>query len=352
MRQLPPTAPAAAAAERMRAAFAAPPDRLLTVVVTGPQAAAGADAYAGRLEDLADVTAVRVVRTLPAQQAAVLLAVSPSAPGTRASHDVVRAVRNTPAPGTVVVGGRAAEVADTVAGALPWCLTALGVRLALLLGAFTHSVIAPLKALTVAAVSLGGLVLIFQEGHGRALLGGFTVTHTLDPSPLLFVLIITLALSVDYEVFLLGRIREEYVRCRDNRTTIVDGIGRTGRLMTSAPPAVAVSTAAMGTSDVALLKLIGIGIGVALGGAVDAVLVRGVLVPAVMTQADRTPGKDAEGNRWGNRRKTPPPRPHTATHNRRKAPRPLRGSGRSGRRSRRTATPSTRSWPRWRAPRS
>ncbi|MFF5760625.1 MMPL family transporter [Streptomyces longwoodensis] len=287
-RTLPATTPAAAAAARVRTDFAAPPDRLLTVVVTGPGATAGAPAYAGRLERLAGVTAVRVARTDPARRAAVLLAVSPAAPGTTASRDAVRAVRGTTAPGAVAVGGRAAEVADTadaVVDALPWCLTTLGAGLALLLGAFTRSVVAPLKALAVAAVSLGAslgaLVLVFQEGHGRTLLNGFTVTHTLDASTLLFVLLVTLALSVDYEVFLLGRIREEYLRCGDNRTAIVDGIARTGRLMTSAALAVAVSTAAMATSDVALLQLIGVG--VALGALVDAVLVRGVLVPAVMS---------------------------------------------------------------------
>jgi RND superfamily putative drug exporter len=287
-RTLPATAPAAAAAERVRADFAAPPDRLLTVVVTGPRAVAGAGGYAGRLAAVKGVTAVRVARAVPAEQAAVLLAASPAAPGTRDSDDVVEAVRDTAAPGSVLVGGRAAEVADTAAAvvdALPWLLLAVGAGLAVLLGAFTRSVVAPLKALVVAAVSLGAslgaLVLLFQEGHGRALLGGFTVTGALDAATLLFVLLITLALSVDYEVFLLGRIREEYLRCRDNRTAIVDGIARTGRLMTSAALAVAVSTAAMGTSHVALLKLIGVG--VALGALVDAVLVRGVLVPAVMT---------------------------------------------------------------------
>ncbi|MCQ4041662.1 MMPL family transporter [Streptantibioticus rubrisoli] len=371
-RTLPPTTAAAAAAERVRTEFAAPPDRLLTVVVTGPDATAGAAAYADRLHALAGVAAVHIARTLPAQQAAVLLVVAPAAPGTRASDDAVRAVRNTPAPGDAAVGGRAAAVTDTadaVVGALPWCLTSLGVGLALLLGLFTRSVVAPLKALAVAAVSLGAslgaLVLIFQEGHGRTLLGGFTVTHVLDVSTLLFVLLITLALSVDYEVFLLGRIREEYLRCGDNRTAIVDGIARTGRLMTSAALAVALSTAAMGTSDVALLKLIGIG--VALGALVDAAFVRGVLVPAVMSalgpanwwapsiripaarQLTARPEK-TKRDPWGNACHTPPPQLHPATHHRPKARRPLHGSRPSGRRSRPTTTPSTKSWPRWRAP--
>ncbi|MGW2227151.1 MMPL family transporter [Streptomyces formicae] len=286
-RTLPSSAPAAAAAERVRAEFTAPPERLLNVVVTGPRATDGAPAYGDRLARVPGITGVRVVRVDPSGEALVLLAATSAAPGTQEADTVVGEVRRTPAPGSVVVGGRAAETVDTadaVLGALPWCLSLLAVGLLALLGAFTRSLVAPLKALIVAAASLGAslgaLVVLFQDGHGGAVLGHFTATGTLDASTLLFVLFIALALSVDYEVFLLGRIREEYDRCGDNRTSIIEGVARTGRLMTSAAAAVAMSTAAMATSDVALLKFIGIG--VALGALVDAVLVRGVLVPATM----------------------------------------------------------------------
>ncbi|MFH8791163.1 MMPL family transporter [Streptomyces sp. NPDC017941] len=303
-RTLPASAPAAAAAERVRADFTVPPERLLTVVVTGPRATDGAPAHADRpapVPGIADaapayrdrlarvpgITGVRVVRVAPSGAAFVLLAATSAAPGTPEADSVVREVRQTSAPGGVEVGGRAAEVVDTadaVLGALPWCLLLLAVGLLVLLSACTRTLVAPLKALLVAAVSLGAslgaLVVLFQDGHGSALLGHFTATGALDASTLLFVLLITLALSLDYEVFLLGRIREEYDRCGDNRTSIIEGVARTGRLMTSAAAAVAISTAAMATSHVALLKFIGIG--VALGALVDAVLVRGVLVPAVM----------------------------------------------------------------------
>ncbi|MEU8959736.1 MMPL family transporter [Streptomyces sp. NPDC048518] len=286
-RTLPSSAPAASAAQRVRADFTAPPERLLTVVVTGPRAAGGAMAHGELLARLPGVTAVRVASTSPAAEGAVLLAATSAAPDTRAARTTVRQVRETSAPGSVLVGGRAAEITDTahrVLDALPTCLLLLGAGLMLLLTAFTRTVVAPLKAVAVAVVSLGAilgaLVVLFQDGHGSALLGGFTTTGSLDASVLLFVLFIALALSVDYEVFLLGRIREEFDRRGDNHASIVEGIARTGRLLTSAAAAVAVSTAAMATSQVALLKFIGIG--VALGALVDAVLVRGVLVPAVM----------------------------------------------------------------------
>ena len=300
-RTLPPSAAAAAAADHVRTGFAVPPERLLTVVVTGPRARDGAKAYAGELARVPGVSGVRVARPAPPEGAAlsgsgpagprsgsaVLLVASSAALDTPEADAVVDAVRDVPAPGTAVVGGRAADVTDTadaVRDALPLCGLLLALTLTVLLGFYTRSVVAPLKALAVAAVSLGAslgvIVVLFQYGHGGAVLGDFTVTGSLDASILLFVLFITLALSVDYEVFLLGRIREEYDRCGDNRSSIIDGIARTGRLMTSAAAAVAISTAAMGTSDVTLLKFIGIG--VALGALVDAVLVRGVLVPAVM----------------------------------------------------------------------
>jgi RND superfamily putative drug exporter len=293
-RTLPPSASAATVAERVRTGFAVPPERLLTVVVTGTRAATEVGDYAKRLAGIKDVTDVRVVRKLsgkaaasPSSQAAVLALATGVGPDTRAAEGVVRAVREASAPGAVAVGGRAAEVADTrqaVLDALPLCLLVPAVALLLLLGSYTRTIVAPLKALAVGVVSLGGslgaIVVLFQDGRGNELLGGFRATGSLDASTLLFVLFITLALSVDYEVFLLGRIREEYLRSGDNRAAIVDGIAHTGRLMTSAAAAVAISTAAMATSEVALLKLIGIGI--ALGALVDAVLVRGVLVPAVM----------------------------------------------------------------------
>ncbi|MEV5593768.1 MMPL family transporter [Streptomyces sp. NPDC052496] len=286
-RALPASAQAAAIAARVRADFAVPPDRVLTAVVTGPRAADGARAYGDRLAGLPDVTGVRVVRADPREQAAVVTVAGSPAPDSQAADDLVRTIRDTPAPGRASVGGQAAQITDTtnaVAEALPASLLIMAAALMLLLGFYTRTVVAPLKALAVAAISLGAsfgvIVLVFQDGHGAALLGGMTATGALDVSGLLFALFITLGLSVDYEVFLLGRIREEYLRHGDNRTAITDGIGRTGRLMTAAATAVAISTAAMGTSDVAVLKLIGIGL--AFGALMDAVLVRGVLVPAVM----------------------------------------------------------------------
>ncbi|MFE6199254.1 MMPL family transporter [Streptomyces sp. NPDC057838] len=263
------------------------PEQLLTVVVTGQVSAHQLQDYEQRLARVRHIDEVRVA-TRATGRGTVLLAMTRARAGSSQATSLVATVRALPAPGPVLVGGRAADVADTLTSAtraLPWALGWMGLGLTLLLGFFTRSLVTPLKALVIAAASLGAgagaMVVLFQHGAGRGPLGEFTVTGSLDMSLLMFTLAIALALSVDYEVFLLGRIREEYQRSADNRAAVVEGIGRTGRLMTSAALAVAISTSAMITSSVSVIKMIGTGIAVA--ALIDAVLVRGVLVPAVMT---------------------------------------------------------------------
>jgi RND superfamily putative drug exporter len=289
-RALQASTPTARTQARVDAELAVPPERMLTVVLTGVTRPGAMGPYLDRLRAVEDVTWVRPVTTGQGGRAGgvVLTAALGAAPDSERARTALEAVRAAPAPGEVAVGGRTAEIADTNAAvrrALPRCLLLLAAALTLLLGYFTRSWIAPLKALAVAVLSLGAsigaVVWVFQEGRMRWPVGGFTVTGTLDASLLLFTLFVALALSVDYEVFLLGRIREEFDRCGDNRRSVVDGIARTARLLTSAAAAVAISTAAMASAPVTTLKLIGLGI--ALAAVVDAVLVRGVLVPAVMT---------------------------------------------------------------------
>ncbi|MER7402816.1 MMPL family transporter [Streptomyces sp. NPDC000070] len=272
--------------ERVRADFPGAPEQLVTVVLSRPVPAKQRAAYLRALARVPELTNVRTVAGA-AGGGTVLTATAAARPGSEEATVLLQQIRALPAPVPVLVGGRAAEVEDTLVAArraLPWAAALLSVGLTVLLALFTRSIIAPLKALVVAVVSLGAslgvLVTVFQDGTARHLLGGFTVTGSLDVSLLLFTLAIALALSVDYEVFLLGRIREEYQRSGDNRAAVVEGIARTGRLMTSAALAVAVATTAMATSSVSVVKMIGVG--VSLAALVDAVMVRGVLVPAVM----------------------------------------------------------------------
>ncbi|OQD57741.1 hypothetical protein BM536_001265 [Streptomyces phaeoluteigriseus] len=294
-RTLPAGASAAAAAAEVRERFEVPPERVQVVVLERPDA--NLEEYTAAVARLPHVGAVRVVPTARVGEygyaehkrlPTVVLVAAAVGPDTAEGARLVDALRETPAPGSVLVGGRAAQITDTneaVRGALPWVAVAMCSSLLAALTAFTRSAMAPLKALTVAVVSLGAslglIVWTFQQGHGAGALGDFTVTGSLDASMLLFTLAVAFGLSIDYEVFLLGRIREEFDSGLDNRTAVVEGISRTGRLMTSAAVALAISTAAMTTSHVSILKLIGAGI--ASAAILDALLVRGILVPAVMT---------------------------------------------------------------------
>ncbi|MEU7282145.1 MMPL family transporter [Streptomyces sp. NPDC045431] len=292
-RSLPATASGSVDSAHVSSSFAHPPERVLTVItdVSAPSTAgrrAWAE-YRKAVAALPHATSIRIVPRPPGTPSAapgVVLVATDADPASREAADLVHALRAV--PGTALVGGRAAEIGDTVRAvrqSLPQVAWLLAAALAVLLGAFTRSVVIPLKAVTVAALSLGAslgaLVVVFQFGHGSGVLGHFTVTGGLDASLLLFTQAIALALSVDYEVFLLGRIKEAFDRTGDNTEAVIDGIARTGRLMTSAAAAVAVSTAALATSQVTALKVLGLG--VALAALTDAVVIRGILVPAVMT---------------------------------------------------------------------
>jgi RND superfamily putative drug exporter len=153
--------------------------------------------------------------------------------------------------------------------------------------ALTGSVLLPGKAVVLNLLSLsatfGAMVWIFQEGHLTWLIGDPIVTGTLDTTMPILMFCVLFGLSMDYEVFLLSRIREEWLRTGDNRRSVALGLERTGRLITAAAGLLALVFLGFVTSDIAFIKLLGLG--VALAVVVDATLVRGVLVPAFMRLA-------------------------------------------------------------------
>jgi RND superfamily putative drug exporter len=128
------------------------------------------------------------------------------------------------------------------------------------------------------------MVWIFQDGNGAGLLG-FTPTGTLDVSMPILMFCIAFGLSMDYEVFLLSRIKEEYDRTGDNTRAVAMGLERTGRIVTAAAALLAVTFLAFATSGVTFLKLFGLGL--ALAVVMDATVVRATLVPAFMKLAGR-----------------------------------------------------------------
>ncbi len=205
------------------------------------------------------------------------------------AKQLVADVRGTPAPGTTYVGGAAAEAVDTtssLANRIPWALAIVAISTIILLFLFTGSVIVPIKALVLNTLSLtatfGAMVWIFQDGHFSGLLD-FTPTGVLDESIPILMFCIAFGLSMDYEVFLLSRIKEEYDRTGDNTLAVERGLQRTGPIITAAALLLSVVFIAFSTSGVTTIKLMGIGIALAI--LMDATLVRGLLVPAFMRLA-------------------------------------------------------------------
>ncbi|CAN5716975.1 hypothetical protein BH18ACT7_BH18ACT7_24940 [soil metagenome] len=141
----------------------------------------------------------------------------------------------------------------------------------------------PLKAIVMNILSLGAtfgaLVLIFQDGNLSGLLG-FTSTGTIEATQPILVLAIAFGLSMDYEVFLLSRIREQYDLTGDNTEAVATGLQRTGGVITSAALLLVVVIGAFGTSGITFIKLIGVATVIAI--VVDATIVRALLVPATM----------------------------------------------------------------------
>jgi putative drug exporter of the RND superfamily len=202
------------------------------------------------------------------------------------AESLVASIRSLPAPVPVLVGGPSAQLTDeksALASRLPLAAALIVLVTLVVLFLFTGSVVVPVKAVIMNLLSLtatfGAMVWIFQEGHGAGVLG-FTPTGTIDTTSPIIMFCIAFGLSMDYEVFLLSRIKEEYDLSGDNERSVALGLERTGRIITAAAVLVAVVFLAFATSRITFIKLFGVGLAVAV--LMDATLVRGVLVPSFM----------------------------------------------------------------------
>jgi RND superfamily putative drug exporter len=237
-------------------------------------------------EDLPS-TAARVRAMSTAGNVALLMVVTDAGPTTEAARDIVRSIRATPTAGEarVLVGGSPAHDVDFgafIAERTPAAVTfVLGVTLVVLF-VMLRSVALPIKAVVMnllsVAAAFGVLVWVFQEGHFAWLLG-------FEPRPLEFSLPVVLfcavfGLSMDYEVLMLSRMREEYIRTGDNTLAVAEGLERTGRLVTSAALIMVTVFAAFSVGRVIMLQAMGVALAVAV--ALDATLVRVLIVPATM----------------------------------------------------------------------
>jgi RND superfamily putative drug exporter len=185
----------------------------------------------------------------------------------------------------VLVGGATAidvDVINFIIDRTPLAIIVVVLVTYLLLFLQTGSVVLPLKAIILNFLSIGAsfgaLVWVFQEGHFANLLG-FT-PQSIDPSIPVILFSIVFGLSMDYEVLLVSRIHEEYVRTGDNTAAVATGLERSGRLITGAAAIMFAVFMAFGLAEVVIIKAIGIGLAIAV--AIDATIVRSLVVPAVM----------------------------------------------------------------------
>ncbi|GCF11375.1 MMPL family transporter [Dictyobacter arantiisoli] len=204
------------------------------------------------------------------------------------AKDVVTQVRKLARPAgiTSLVGGLSASEMDQFASlgnSLPRAGSIMVVAIFILLFLMTGSLIMPLKAIILNMLSLsatfGALVWIFQDGHLQNLFG-FKAFGALDSTQPILVFAIAFGLSMDYEVFLLSRIKEQFDRTGDNREAVATGLQRTGWLITSAAFLLAIVVGAFGTSRIIFIQELGVGLCLAI--LMDATLVRAILVPAMM----------------------------------------------------------------------
>jgi RND superfamily putative drug exporter len=207
------------------------------------------------------------------------------------SEHLVSQIRALRTPFPALVAGDAAEVTDST--------HAIGTRLFLaggiialttliLVFLLTGSLLIPVLAIVLSVLSLsatfGAVVWVFQDGHLSGLLG-FTATGFIDETLPVLMFCVAFGLSMDYSVFLLSRIKEEIDRGSDNRAAIAFGLERTGGIITTAALILAVVLVAIGTSHITNIKMLGLG--AALAVLVDALVVRCLLVPSVLSLTGR-----------------------------------------------------------------
>ncbi|MEO3854163.1 MMPL family transporter [Acrocarpospora sp. B8E8] len=307
-RVLPPSASTRQAYDELRANFAQEPNDAIHIVAPAGRPDAAAP-YAGRLSRIDGIAQVNSAAGVFVDGALVRQAPHPerltSAAGTRLEaiptrevlagtevSELVERVRAEPAPfARVLVGGYPAELTDfrsTLMERVPLVAALILAITFVLLFLMSGSLLIPVKATVLNLLSLsvmfGALVFVFQEGAFSSLLG-FTPIGTLDPAFPILMFCVAYGLSMDYEVFMLSRIKERYEATGDNTRAVLEGLQRSAPLITSAAAILAVSFSLYATGSVMYLQMIGIGVAIAI--LVDATIIRAVLVPAVMRLAGR-----------------------------------------------------------------
>lgn len=283
-RQLPSSAESRVVQQHIRDGFPGNPGGALDVLAEGR---ATKTEYAAYRERVAALPGVRSVTGPLVKGDTAYFTVLPKGEAVgEAAQDLAGDLRAAPAPFDTKVTGTAAVLVDSkdaIGERLPWAAVFITVVTLFLVFLLTGSVLIPVQAVLLNALSLtamfGAVVWVFQDGHLSGLLG-FTSPGSIETTLPVLMFCVAFGLSMDYGVFLLSRIKEEYDHSGDHEQAVRHGVRRTGGLITAAAVILAVVMVAIGTSRVTNTKMLGLG--VTLGILIDASVVRCLLLPAVM----------------------------------------------------------------------
>jgi RND superfamily putative drug exporter len=285
-RVLPASNPAAAASQIISERFPGQEGNPIEIVVpNGAQITNQIDQFTSEVAKVDGIVRIGQLQTYGNDVR--VTAIHEMSPRTPDAERLINEIRDLPSPEGTLIGGVAADYADTqngIARTMPWALLWIVIGVLLLLFVFTGSIILPIKAVILnilsLAATLGAITWIFVHGHLQWLVGEFTVTNAVDTGSIILVAVVAFGLSMDYELFLLSRIKEEHDAGKSNVESVAIGLQRSARIITAAAGLLAIVFASFMLSGVTSIKMLGFGVAFAI--ILDATLVRALLVPALM----------------------------------------------------------------------
>jgi RND superfamily putative drug exporter len=284
-RILPASNPAAIATAIQESRFESNIATIDILILNGAGREAEVSSYIEEIKKVSGIVSVAEPQTIRSDIR--ITAYESMLPRSPEAQKLINELRDVPAPVGTLIGGVAADYTDTQEGisqTLPLAFGWIAISVLILLFVFTGSIILPIKAVLLNVLSLaatmGVMTWIFVDGNLQWLVGSFTVTGTLDTSIVILIFVVVFGLSMDYELFLLSRIREEHLLGRSNVESVATGLQRSARIITAAAVILAVVFAAFVTSGVTSIKMMGFGVAFAV--VLDATLIRALLVPALM----------------------------------------------------------------------
>jgi RND superfamily putative drug exporter len=292
-------------------------DPVVVVVESDPGNPLVAD-YLRRIGELPGVSRAEVRQGTPPQMTVLDVIPEGTSEGPVATRLVerIRALERPVAGGVTGPAAFLVDYRDSLASRLPYALGLIGLATFALLFLMTGSVVVPVKAIVMNVLSLGAsfgaLVWVFQEGHLSGVLG-FDPPGMVDITIPVLIFVFAFGLSMDYEVFLLSRIKEAWDQTGDNDRAVALGLQRTGRIVTSAAALIVVVFCGFAAGELLTIKEVGLGMAIAV--VLDATVVRMLLVPATMKLMGRwnwwaPPAMRRFHDRYGlaEQRPSPPPR--------------------------------------------